>query len=270
MATVLRPEEGKTAGDRLELEIFGEIHAFRYCPPGTFLMGSPEDEEGRCGDENQHEVTLTRGFWLGETPVTQRQWETVMGENPSFFYGDDLPVEWVSWYDCERFFEIINERAPTGYCFTFPTEAQWEYACRAGTSTPFSFGNRCSGIECNCDGNFPYGYGDTRKRIEQVYLEKTTPVRSYPANPWGFYDMHGNVWEWCADWYDGGFYNTDDAKTDPAGPPRDDAYGVFRVFRGGSWRGNALVCRSAFRRNYELSEQDSNFGFRTCLVSSGK
>ena len=182
--SVLRPEEGITAGDRLELEIFGEIHAFRYCPPGTFLMGSPEDEEG-CGwfnfgeervyYEPQHEVRLTHGFWLGETFVTQKQWTAAqtenpnhLRENPSHFKGDDLPVELVHWHECQCFFDIINESTPRGYYFTFPTEAQWEYACRAGTTSPFSFGSRCSGIECNCDGRCSYGYGATCKRFEQV------------------------------------------------------------------------------------------------------
>ena len=266
MATVLRPEEGTTAGDRLELEIFGEVHAFRYCPPGTFLMGSPEDEEGRDDDETQHEVTLTRGYWLGETPVTQKQWTAVMGDNPSWFKGDDLPVELVGWNDCQEFFKKIQESAPLCYRFDFPTEAQWEYACRAGTTTPFSFGSCCSGVECNCDGTEPYGYGDTRKRFEQIYLGMTTPVRSYSPNPWGIYDVHGNVDEWCADWYDEDYYDADAAKTDPTGP----SSGSSRVGRGGCWDIEALHCRSA-SRNYSVpGYRDDSSGFRACLVPSGK
>ena len=264
MATVLRPEEGKTAGDRLELEIFGELHAFRYCPPGTFLMGSPKDEEKRDRDEIQHKVTLTRGYWLGETPVTQKQWTAVMGENPSWFKGDDLPVEMVTWYDCQEFFEKIQESAPLGYRFDFPTEAQWEYACRAGTTTPFSFGGRCSGVECNCDGTRPYGYGETRKRFELVYLEMTTPVMSYPANPWGFYDMHGNVWEWCADWYDKDYYYADEAQTDPTGPES----GSNRVNRGGGWYASAGHCRSSDRNDNAPRNRYDDFGFRACLVDA--
>ena len=266
MATVLRAEEGATAGDRLELAIFGEVHAFRYCPPGTFLMGSPEDEEEHLYDETLHEVTLTHGYWLGETPVTQKEWTAVMGKNPSYFTGDDLPVEQVSWNDCQEFFKQIQESAPLCYRFDFQTEAQWEYACRAGTTTPYSFGIRCSGVECNCDGRRPYGYGDTRKRFEQVYLEMTTPVRSYPPNPWGFYDMHGNVWEWCADWYDKDYYDADDVQTDPTGP----SSGSSRVFRGGGWNGRARYCRSVSRSSYIPTYRNYNIGFRACLVPSGK
>ena len=268
MATVLRPEEGKTAGDRLELEIFGELHAFRYCPPGTFLMGSPEDEmvsidgeEEHLDNETQHEVTLTRGFWLGETPVTQKQWTAVMGENPSYFKGDDLPVETVSWNDCQEFFEKIQESAPSCYRFDFPTEAQWEYACRAGTTTPYSFGIRCSGVECNCNGNYPYGYDHTRKRFEQVYLGMTAPVGSYPPNPWGFYDMHGNVCEWCTDWY--GAYPTQSV-TDPTG----SSSGSYRVARGGSWYHDASFCRSAYRTCHDPTTRFNHLGFRACLVDA--
>ena len=171
-------------------------------------MGSPANEPERSDDETQHRVTLTKGFYLGVHQVTQAQWQAVMGNNPSHFKGDsNLPVENVSWDDCVAFCEALGKK--DGKTYRLPTEAEWEYACRAGTTTPFHFGDTISVNQANYDGNYTYGNGK-----KGVYRQKTTPVGSFPANAWGLFDMHGNVWEWCADWY--GPYPEEELK-DPQG-----------------------------------------------------
>ena len=164
---------------------------FAWIPPGTFLMGSPANEperEGYAGaDETQHGVTLTKGFHLGIHQVTQAQWQAVMGANPSDFEGDgNLPVENVSWDDCEAFCQALGKK--DGKTYRLPTEAEWEYACRAATTTPFHFGGTISTDQSNYDGNYTYGGGK-----KGVYRQKTTPAGSFPANAWGLFDMHGNV-----------------------------------------------------------------------------
>ena len=224
-------------------------------PVGTFLMGSPKKEKGRHNDETRHEVTLTQPFLIGKYPVTQAQWQAVMGSNPSYFQGDNLPVEHVSWDDAQSFFEKVLQK--TGQAVCLPTEAQWEYSCRAGTSTPFHFGQVLNGTQANCAGYNPYG--TTKKG---PYLEKTSPVGSYPANAWGLYDMHGNVWEWCADRY--GDY--------PKGPitdPLGSEGGSVCVIRGGSWFYGAANCRSALRIGDDPSIRYYGYGFRLALSSSG-
>ena len=212
---------------------------FASIPAGKFLMGSPATEKERYQNENQHEVTLTQGFRMGVHEVTQAQYEQVMGENPSENKGATLPVETVSYDEalafCKKLSDLPAEKA-AGRKYRLPTEAEWEYCCRAGTSTPFHFGNELNGTQANCDGNNPYG--TTKKG---PYLEKTSPVGSYPANAWGLYDMHGNVWEWCQDWY--GDYPKQSV-TDPRGPE----VGSYCVNRGGSWRDEAAYCRSAPRQ----------------------
>jgi len=224
-------------------------------PAGTFLMGSPKKEKGRHNDETRHEVTLTQPFLIGKYPVTQAQWQAVMGSNPSYFQGDNLPVEHVSWDDAQSFFEKVLQK--TGQAVCLPTEAQWEYSCRAGTSTPFHFGQVLNGTQANCAGYNPYG---TTK--EGPYLEKTSPVGSYPANAWGLYDMHGNVWEWCADRY--GDY-PEGPVTDPRGPE----VGSDCVIRGGCWNYGAAFCRSALRDWIVPSYRYYWSGFRLALSSSG-
>jgi uncharacterized protein (TIGR02996 family) len=165
---------------------------FAWCPPGTFLMGSPADEAERSDDEMQHRVTLTKGFWLGAAPVTQKQWQVVMGSNPSRFKGKDRPAEKLSWEDCQAFCSRLKEH--TDKTFRLPTEAEWEYACRAGTTTPFSFGGTITPEQVNYDGNNPYGGAP-----QGVSRSNTTAVGTFPANAWGLYDLHGNVMEWCYD-----------------------------------------------------------------------
>jgi formylglycine-generating enzyme required for sulfatase activity len=228
-------------------------------PKGKFLMGSPKTEEGWSKDETQHEVTISQNFYMGATEVTQAQWQKVMGSKPSFFKGDELPVEQISWDEavdfCKRLSEMPEEKK-AGRKYRLPTEAEWEYACRAGTTTPFHFGSQLNGRQANCDGTLPYGT-DTKGPD----LEKTSPIGTYPANAWGLYDMHGNVWEWCSDW--SGEYPTGSV-TDPIGP----ATGSLRVFRGGCWIKDAVLCRSAYR-NGDVPPIRRFLGFRVALSSSG-
>jgi sulfatase modifying factor 1 len=228
----------------------GEMN-FTWIAPGSFLMGSPPSEEERSEDESQHRVTLTQGYWLGVTPVTQSQWQAVMGNHPSRFPGGDRPVEQVSWEDCQRFCARLKEK--TGQTCRLPTEAQWEYACRAGTTTPFSFGETISTDQANYNGNYTCG-----RDKKGVYRQQTTPMRSFPANAWGLYDMHGNVWEWCADWY--GPYPEEDIK-DPINPINGDV----RVLRGGSWRLHPHSCRAACRGRYGPDRRDGDVGCRLVL-----
>ncbi|MCI0734135.1 MAG: formylglycine-generating enzyme family protein, partial [Methylococcaceae bacterium] len=181
----------------------------RWIPPGSFRMGSPENEPERSDDETPHEVVLTRGFWLADTTCTQALWEAVMGDNPSYFKGRDRPVETVRWEDTQAFLEKINSGVP-GLALRLPTEAEWEYACRAGTATPFWFGGQIAPEQVNYNGNYPYAGGAKGR-----YRQETVAVKSLPCNPWGLYEMHGNVWEWCQDWYGG--YDVEGI-VDPAGP----------------------------------------------------
>jgi formylglycine-generating enzyme required for sulfatase activity len=161
-------------------------------PAGSFLMGSPTSEESHFASESpQHEVTLET-FWMSQFPITQAQWVSVMGDNPSHFKGEDLPVECVSWHDAMEFCQRLSEQ--TGDTYTLPSEAQWEYACRAGTTTPFHFGKTITPDQANYDGNYTYNGGPRGE-----YRQQTTPVGIFPPNDWGLYDMHGNVWEWCLD-----------------------------------------------------------------------
>lgn len=224
---------------------------FVWLPPGTFRMGSPPHEEQRGEDEGEHEVTLTRGFYLGVHPVTQAQWRAVMGSNPSQFQGDDRPVERVSWKDCREYCNRLA--AMDGKPYRLPTEAEWEFACRAGTTTPFSFGKNISPEQVNYDGNYPYFRG--RKGLNR---KETTSVGMFPPNDWGLHDMHGNVWEWCADWYAS---YPDATVDDPQGPIDREA----RVARGGAWFHEAGRCRSACRFNFAPEERRKDVGFRVCV-----
>jgi formylglycine-generating enzyme required for sulfatase activity len=221
------------------------VMPFAFCPVGAFTMGSPASEDEHGSDENQVRVTLSKSFWLAKTEVTQSQWQAVMGDNPSNFKGHDLPVENVSWNDAQTFIKKVNGSGvmPAGWEMALPTEAQWEYACRAGETGAYSGGT-----------------------IDQVAWysgnseSKTHDVGTKKANAWGLHDMHGNVWEWCADWYD----DTLPGGTDPSGP----SSGVDRVYRGGSWSHRAARCRAAFRDwNYPGLRGDY-LGFRPAIVPS--
>jgi sulfatase modifying factor 1 len=226
-------------------------------PKGKFMMGSPETEKERRVAETQHEVTISHNFYMGATEVTQAQWQKVMGNNPSKFKGDDLPVQTVSWTDavdfCNKLSELPEEKK-AGRIYLLPTEAQWEYACRAGTTTPFHFGSQLNGRQANCDGTAPYG-----TETKGPNLEKTSPVGTYPANAWGLYDMHGNVHEWCSDWF--GEYSKESV-TDPKG--HDRSPGPLLIIRGGFWGNGAVSCRSASRFGGDPSES-INVGFRLAL-----
>lgn len=225
---------------------------FRWIPAGTFMMGSPESELGRNDDEIQHQVTLTKGFWLGETTVTQALYQAVMGDNPSYFKGAQLPVEYVSWNDAQRFLVKLNQLVPHINA-RLPWEAEWEYACRAGTTTPFSFGDNITSEKVNYSWNSPYHKGK-----KEQYRNTTVAVKSLPASAWGLYEMHGNVWEWCQDWY--GDYPAG-AQVDPQGA----IAGTERVLRGGSWNCLALFVLSARRFNGTPSYRSDRVGFRFAL-----
>jgi formylglycine-generating enzyme required for sulfatase activity len=217
---------------------------FIYIPPGEFMMGSPKDEPERDDDETQHRVTLTKGFYMQTTEVTQGQWKAVMGgwfykNNPSYFKdcGDDCPVESVSWNDVQDFIKKLNQKEGKNY--RLPTEAEWEYACRAGTTTAYFWGDKADCSKAN--------YGDLSNGCKGKNPGKTMKVSSFPPNAWGLYDMHGNVFEWCQDWY--GDYPTDSV-TDPDGPDN----GSDRVLRGGDWFFSSADCRSASRNRLTLAE----------------
>ena len=217
----------------------GEVMRFCYCPPGQFAMGSPVGEPGRQSDENQVSVTISQGFWMAETEVTQVQWQSVMGTNPSYFKGASLPVDSVSWGDAQELLRKLNQNArpPSGFRFGLPTEAEWEYACRAGTKTAYAFGSELTKWEANFGG------------------VRTFTVKSYPPNRWGLYDMHGNVWEWCADGYDG----------KGEGGHILGSY-LLRTVRGGSWRGGVNGCCVWSRCGVEGGSRLDYIGVRVALV----
>jgi formylglycine-generating enzyme required for sulfatase activity len=218
---------------------------FVWIPPGTFLMGSPKEEKGRDANETQHKVTLTKGFYMGVYTVTQEEWQAVMGNNPSGLKGEEnLPVEQVSWNDCDKFIKKVREKDKRLY--RLPTEAEWEYACRAGTKTAYYFGDDKSML-----GKFAWYSENNPER-------KTHPVGQKKPNEWGLYDMHGNLFQWCQDWY--GEYPQNDL-ADPQGPEK----GTSRVMRGGAWGNDPAACRSAFRLAYEPGRGNFIIGFRLCF-----
>jgi formylglycine-generating enzyme required for sulfatase activity len=227
---------------------------FVRIPPGTFMLGSPPDEPGHTFNEKQHQVTLTKEFYMQTTEVTQGQWKKVMGSNPSQFNkcGDDCPVEKVSWNDVQDFIHKLNQREGSGI-YRLPTEAEWEYAARAGTKTPFAFGRCLSTDQANFDGNYPFP-----KCANGEFRKKTVSVGSFSPNSWGLYDMHGNVWEWCLDWYKS---YPPGSETDPTGPPK----GSSRLHRGGSWFSGAGPCRSANRNFSSPEARNFDLGFRLVL-----
>ena len=230
-------------------------------PAGSFQMGSPDTEEGRRDSESpRHQVTVA-SFCMGKHPVTQAQWQAVaalpqvnrkLDSNPSRFKGKDLPVEQVSWYDAVEFCTRLSQK--TGREYRLPSEAEWEYACRADTTTPFHFGETITPELANYNGNYTYGSGPKGK-----YREQTTPVGSFKvANAFGLYDMHGNVWEWCADHWHGNYKG---APTDGS-PWLTDNDNHYRLLRGGSWNVNPRVCRCAVRVSNEPDLRNSSIGFR--------
>jgi len=253
--------ESRTFAPELEL-------VMQWCPPGTFMMGSPETETDRSRNEVLHEVTMTKGFWMGKTEVTQAQWEAVMGMNLSHFKGANLPAEptgWktssqpklprdltlpaesMDWYAAKEFCRQLTQRErkagrlPDGFAYRLPTEAEWEYACRAGTKEAYA------------------GDLDAMAWYEKNSDQQTHPVAKKQANAWGLHDMHGNVWEYCADGY--AAYPAG-AAVDPIGPTKD----ACPVYRGGCWSAPAPGCRSAIRR-YDMAgtRRSNTTGFRVVL-----
>jgi eukaryotic-like serine/threonine-protein kinase len=230
-------------------------------PAGKFLMGSPESEQQRAFDESpQHQVSLPE-FYLGQTLVTQAQWLAIMGNNPSYFKGNGkLPVEQVSWLDAMDFCQKLSQKTERTY--RLPSEAEWEYACRAGTTTPFAFGETITPAVVNYDGNYPYGGA-----AKGEHRQKTTPVGNFPPNLFGLYDLHGNVWEWCLDeWVDS--YNGAPTDGSVRGDISSRDENKTRLLRGGSWIVTASYCRSANRIDNAASSRLDSFGFRVvCLPS---
>jgi formylglycine-generating enzyme required for sulfatase activity len=234
-------------------------------PAGSFLMGTEEAEVIRLCQEYktdwfkcempQHRVNL-KEFYLGKYPVTQEQYQAIMGNNPSNFKDNPKnPVEKVSWNDAQKFCQKLNEK--TGKKYRLPSEAEWEYACRAGTTTSFYFGETISTDQANYDGNYTFGKGK-----KGVYREKTTPVGSFPANKFGLYDMHGNVWEWCQDvWHE----NYENAPKDGSNWNDNHSQSPLRLLRGGSWDDNPGNCRSAIRYGFNAGYCLDNIGFRLAV-----
>jgi formylglycine-generating enzyme required for sulfatase activity len=260
-------------------------------PPGTFLMGSPTDEKDRNDDEQQHEVTITKPFYMGVHPVTVGQWrafadatgyktEAEQGDGaygwtggtwvtdrnlnwqtPGFAQGDNHPVTCVSWNDAVAFCDWLNKMEPER-AYQLPSEAEWEYACRGGptsSSKPFHFKQpttALSSTQANFDGNYPYGGAATGP-----YREATTPVGSFEPNTLGVYDLHGNVWEWCRDWHDENYYPSSPTH-DPPGPSQ----GSRRAYRGGSWVHHGLGSRAAYRSRGGPSLRNNYLGFRIAAL----
>jgi formylglycine-generating enzyme required for sulfatase activity len=240
-----------------EFRVQGVVQRLRWINPGEFLMGSPEQEAERLDNEIQHEVILSQGFWLADTACTQALWEAVIGQNPSYFKGAERPVEQVSWEETMEFIKKLNDQI-AGLNLRLPTEAEWEYACRAGTRTPFWFGDNITTEQVNYHGEHPYAGGEKGE-----YRGETVEVKALPCNGWGLYQIHGNVLEWCSDWY--GEY-PEGPLTDPVGPKT----GKRRVLRGGGWSDGGGGARSA-QRNFNTPDYRNIFvGFRLARGQSSQ
>lgn len=255
--------EREKAAAKAQAVLSGEKPAYRniigmtfaLIPAGTFTMGSPPNEPGRYEDETRHQVTISRPFYMQTTEVTQGQWKAVMEINPSSFRscGNDCPVEQVSWNDAQEFIRRLNQRKGTDkHCL--PTEAEWEYACRAGTTTPFNTGNCLSRDQANYCGDSPLT-GCQRGN----FSVETVCVASYSPNAWGLYDMHGNVWEWCQDFYEA---RASGDAIDPVGPSK----GSQRVLRGGGYFDSARRNRAATRGKASPIFKASPVGFRLAMT----
>ncbi len=215
-------------------------------PPGQFTIGSPVSEEQRDGDEEQRRSVIESVFYLGETEVTVALWKQIMGTVPRDYHDDELPASGVSWHQAKEFIDRMNQQGEGGW--RLPSEAEWEYACRAGTQTPFSFGDNITPEQVNYNGRSPYAGGERGLR-----RGRPVPVRSLPANPWGLYEMHGNVWEWCEDLY----------QVHPEyEAPAIDTPGRPRVIRGGAWTSKGKQIRSAYRDGYPPASSGAKYGFR--------
>lgn len=266
---------GDAYGRWAEFSVHGVVQRLRWIPPGEFSMGSTEADrqsfraqldkasQSFFDDEKpRHRVRLTHGFWLADTVCTQALWQSVVGDNPSQFSGGlELPVEQVSWDDVTDNFLPALSRYLTGAVLALPTEAQWEYACRAGSETAFSFGEVITTDQVNFDGNNP-----CPGQAKGPYRERTEPVKALPRNDWGLYQMHGNVWEWCADGKRP-YGASANPLEDPRGPAEPGAT-ALRALRGGSWISDARSCRSAYRFASRRGTRYDFVGFRLALRSS--
>lgn len=238
-------------------------------------MGSPESEKDR-GDEEQHRVVISKGFYMGVGPVTRGQFARFVAEanykteaetanekkvwySPGFTQTDEHPVVFVSWNDALAFCAWATR--PCQHEVRLPTEAEWEYACRAGTTTPFYFGSQLNGTQANCDGTFPYGMS-----AKGPNLKETTPVGKYMdkcPHPWGLCDVHGNVFEWCSDWFERDYY-----KRSPTTDPRcEDSEEKYPVVRGGAWNVDGAFCRAAFRGGFEQTSRAGILGYRVLFAA---
>jgi len=231
----------------------------KLIPAGEFQMGSPANEEDREDDEHHHRVRITKPFYLGVYEVTQGQWEAVMETRPwsdkgYVKEGPDYAASYVSWDAAREFCELLSKRE--GKTYRLPTEAEWEYSCRGGTTTAYHFGNNASRL-----GEYAW-YEVNASDVDEQYSHR---VGQKKANPFGLHDMHGNVWEWCQDWYESGYY-----KASPVDDPTGPSTASYRVFRGGSWFSFAGLCRSAFRGGYAPTIRNFTLGFRVALVPSSE
>lgn len=267
------PPAAPVAGDSWTEPRTGMV--FKWIPEGCFLMGSPEDEAGRNPDEGpRHQVCLS-GFWMGKTEVTVGQWRAIMGSDPSLIKNSDAyPVDMVSWEMASEFASKLNGLAGGG--FRLPTEAEWEYACRAGSQTPFATGETLSHEEATFDKRFslPAAPLEPRRKSRRKAAKPkpkprpgvhTTAAANYPANAFGLHDMHGNLWEWCEDIYDAEFY-----ARSPATNPRNDGEGASRVLRGGSWVTKQETLRSANRGSAWPNLSTAFYGLRLVRSVPGK
>lgn len=248
----------KPAGQVLNVRISDQATVrLRWIPPGSFTMGSPMGETGRNSNENQVSVKLTRGFYMAETELTQGQWKAVVPENPSAFRGDHLPVESITWANAREFCNLLNEkqrntgRLPKGYQWDLPTESQWEYACRAGTTGALHHGLELTSVQGPCRNLDQVAWYQTNAN------GRTRPVAGKKANRWGLRDMHGNVWEWCRDSY---------TENHPGGIDPWISEGPNHVRRGGSAGYQARTCRAANRDGLEPSAKGNGLGLRLVLI----
>ncbi len=244
----VKPKPEKTLTNSIGMKLV-------YIRPGEFMMGTPSKESLRVVDEEpRHRVKLSEGFYMGVTEVTQAQYRAITGTSPSRFNGEDNPVETVSWNEAVEFCKKLSERE--GKTYRLPTEAEWEYACRAGTTTPFYTGETINTSQANYNGDYVYGNG-----TKGVFRDRTISVGSFPPNAFGLYDMHGNVWEWCQDWYGEDYY-----KTSPVLNPQGPSSGKYRVLRGGCWLLSPIHCRSVRRhRAAPGNRSTAENGFRILL-----
>jgi len=292
-----QPRQTQGFRELLRADADGDAKALNllWIPPGRFWMGSLETEPERLDSEGPQHLVQLQGFFMGQTPITQAQWREVAGwqerpgerwgrhlkTNPSRFQSnagrgvnlvrlfeteantDNRPVEQVSWRDAMEFCNRLSQR--TGRSYTLPSEARWEYACRVGMTTPFHFGDTISSELANYDGRYAYADGP-----KGIYREQTTPVGMFPANAWGLYDMHGNVWEWCLDEWHGNYNGapTDGlAWVDYAEGEKNKESDKIRLLRGGSWHNLPASCRSAYRDVGHPDNRNGNVGFRVCCLS---